>query len=170
MKRILVAGIGNIFCGDDAFGCEVVKQLKQSDLPAETTVTDFGIRSLDLAYALIDGYDAVVLVDAIPNTGQPGTVYLIEPDLNRLDGLDGIGVAAHDMNPMTALKIAQRAGGVKGKLFLIGCEPSVLDDQDGSMELSEPVRTAVPRAMEMIRSLIADLLSEKHPNIGLALA
>ena len=170
MKRVLLAGIGNIFCGDDAFGCEVVKRLKQAGLPEEATITDFGIRSVDLAYALTDGYDAVVLVDAIPNAGQPGMVYLIEPDLNRLDDGNDPGLSAHGMNPLTALRMAQRAGGVKGKLLLVGCEPSVLDDPDGSMELSEPVRDAVPRAVEMIRSLVTDLLSENHQNTGLVLA
>ena len=85
MKRILVAGIGNIFFGDDAFGCEVAKELAQRPLPEGVRVIDFGIRSYDLAYAIMDDYDATILVDASPRGSPPGTVYLIEPDLNKLD-------------------------------------------------------------------------------------
>ena len=81
MKKILVAGIGNIFFGDDAFGCEVARQLAQRPLPKGVCVTDFGIRSYDLAYAIMDGYDAIILVDATPQGAEPGTVYLIEPDV-----------------------------------------------------------------------------------------
>ena len=81
MKRILVAGIGNIFFGDDAFGCEVASQLRRKPLPEGVRVIDFGIRSYDLAYAIMDGYDATILVDATPQGSAPGTIYLIEPDL-----------------------------------------------------------------------------------------
>ena len=87
-SKILVAGIGNIFLGDDAFGSEVTRRLMGEALPTEVCVTDFGIRSYDLVYALMDGYDTTILVDIIAQ-GQPaGTVYLIEPDLNQLDQAD----------------------------------------------------------------------------------
>src|SRR5262249_6823047 len=107
MKKILIAGIGNIFYGDDAFGCEVIHQLLRSDLPEEVTAIDYGIRSYDLVYALTDGYDAVILVDAIPNQGKPGVVYLIEPDLARLDEMNRATVDAHGLNPLAVLQMAQ---------------------------------------------------------------
>ena len=86
-RRILVAGIGNIFFGDDAFGCEVAAELTQRSWPDGVSVLDFGIRGYDLAYAIMDGYDATILVDATPQGSAPGTIYLIEPDLKKLDEL-----------------------------------------------------------------------------------
>ncbi|MEO5717173.1 MAG: hydrogenase maturation protease, partial [Chthoniobacterales bacterium] len=87
MRKILVAGIGNIFFGDDAFGCEVASQLARRPLPEGVRVTDFGIKSYDLAYAIMDDYDAVILVDATSQGAEPGTLYLIEPDIKKLDDL-----------------------------------------------------------------------------------
>ena len=87
MKKILVAGIGNIFFGDDAFGCEVATQLARRPLPEGVRVTDFGIRSYDLAYAIMDDYDAVILVDATAQGAEPGTIYLIAPDIKKRDEL-----------------------------------------------------------------------------------
>ena len=106
MKKILIAGIGNIFHGDDAFGCEVVRQLEQCALPAEVIIMDFGIRSYDLAYALTGDYDATILVDAASRAAKPGTVYLIEPDLGRLNELESTSVDAHSMNPVAVLQLA----------------------------------------------------------------
>ena len=86
MPRILVAGVGNIFLGDDAFGVEVVRTPGKRELPARVRMVDFGIRGLDLAYALLDGYEAVILVDAVPRGGEPGQVYVIEPERSRRHG------------------------------------------------------------------------------------
>src|SRR5882672_1813652 len=86
--RILVAGIGNIFLGDDAFGSEVARKLQQCSLPKDVRVVDFGIRGFDLAYALLDGHEVTILVDATPRGGEPGTLYTIEPDLSELDELN----------------------------------------------------------------------------------
>src|SRR6202795_1169084 len=96
-NQILVAGIGNIFMGDDAFGVEVVKALRRCELPGEVKVLDIGIRSYDLAYAIMDGYEATILVDATPQGSAPGTIYLIEPDLKKLDELPDEAVNAHSM-------------------------------------------------------------------------
>jgi hydrogenase maturation protease len=161
MRRILIAGVGNIFHGDDGFGCEVVRQLKRCSLPDDVTATDFGIRSYDLAHALADGYDAVILVDVLPGNGQPGTVHVLEPDLDQLLESSAAAADAHSMNPLTALQTAQNAGGIQSKLFVVGCEPSTLEDDEGSMVLSEPVYNALPKAIEAIQQLVHEINSEQ---------
>lgn len=155
--QILVAGIGNIFFGDDGFGVEVARQLLQSDLPDEVQVVDFGIRSYDLAYAIMEDYEAVILVDTTQQGRPPGTVYLIEPDLGQLDKLNGEVVNAHSMNPVRVLYMVQSMGGQPGRLYLVGCEPAVLETENGYIGLSEVVHAAVPPAIKMIHSLIADI-------------
>src|ERR1700704_4403857 len=108
-QSILVAGIGNIFLGDDAFGCEVTRRLVERTWPDRVRIVDFGIRRFDLAYALLDGYDVTILVDATPRGGEPGTVYTIEPDLDHLDAVDGQGmmVETHGMNPLKVLRMVK---------------------------------------------------------------
>ena len=165
MKRILIAGVGNIFFGDDAFGCEVAKQLADRPLPEGVRVTDFGIRSYDLAYAMMDGYDATILVDASPQGSEPGSVYLIEPDLKKLDELQDEAVNAHSMNPVRVLQLVRSLGGTPGWLRVVGCEPAVLDVEEGAMGLSEKVRAAVAPAIEMIESLIREILCETGSTI-----
>ena len=157
MKRILVAGIGNIFFGDDAFGCEVAKELAQRPLPKGVRVIDFGIRSYDLAYAIMDNYDATILVDASPRGSSPGTVYLIEPDLNKLDEAPDEVINAHSMNPVRVLQMVRSLGGAARQLFVVGCEPETLESE-GDLGLSARVRAAVPTTVEMIERLIAALL------------
>jgi len=157
MKTILVAGIGNIFFGDDAFGCEVVRQLAHRPQPEGVRVIDFGIRSYDLAYAIMDNYDATILVDATPQGGLPGTLYLIEPDLKKLDELSNEAVNAHGMNPVRVLQLVRSLGGNPGWMRVIGCEPAVLESEEGAMGLSEKVQVAVMPAIEMIESLIRNI-------------
>jgi hydrogenase maturation protease len=161
-QPILVAGIGNIFFGDDAFGSEVARELMRRPMPEGVTVGDFGIRSYDLAYALMDGCDAI-LIDAVPRGERPGTLYWIEPDLAGLDRDGGEIPDAHSMSPVRVLRLVQSLGGRMGRLYLIGCEPSVLESDDGQMGLSENVQAAIPRAIEMIESLVDDLLHDKSP-------
>jgi hydrogenase maturation protease len=160
VKRILVAGIGNIFFGDDAFGCEVASQLRRKPLPEGVRVIDFGIRSYDLAYAIMDGYDATILVDATPQGSAPGTIYLIEPDLKKLDELPDEAVNAHSMNPVRVLQLVRSLGGRPGWLRVVGCEPAVLEAEEGEMGLSEKVQAAVAPAIEMIETLIREILEE----------
>jgi hydrogenase maturation protease len=160
MKNILVAGIGNIFFGDDAFGCEVVKQLLERPIPAGVTIKDFGIRSYDLAYAIMDGPDATIFIDATSRGEPPGTIFLIEPELNPLDNKSDEVVNAHSMNPVRVLQMVRSMGGKPGRLFLVGCEPAVLETAEGAISLSQPVQAAIAKAIEMIDSLIRDLLSE----------
>ena len=156
MKRILIAGIGNIFFGDDAFGCEVISELSRRNLSAEVCINDFGIRSYDLACALTKEYEAVILVDAAPRGQPPGTVYLIEPDREELQQLAPATPDEHSLDPANALKLAPSFDGFSGRLFLVGCEPAVLVSDDGTMGLSETVREAVPRAIDLIESLLRD--------------
>ena len=159
-SKILVAGIGNIFLGDDAFGSEVARRLMHETLPAEVRISDFGIRSYDLAYAMMDGYDATILVDTT-SKGQPaGTVYLIEPDLNELDQFDEKLADAHSMNPLKVLQMVRTFGTSPGKLYLIGCEPAILEREDGQIGLSESVEASVPEAIKMIKALVNDLLND----------
>ncbi|MDQ3117696.1 MAG: hydrogenase maturation protease [Verrucomicrobiota bacterium] len=157
MKKILVAGIGNIFFGDDAFGCEVATQLARRPLPEGVRVTDFGIRSYDLAYAIMDDYDAVILVDATPQGAEPGTIYLIEPDIKKLDDLPEEAVNAHSMNPVRVLQLVRSLGGNARWLRVVGCEPAVLESEEGAMGLSEKVQAAVGPAIEMIEGLIQEI-------------
>ncbi len=159
-SKILVAGVGNIFLGDDAFGSEVARQLTRETLPDEVRVTDFGIRSYDLAYAMMDGYDVTILVDITIQGQSPGTVYLIEPDLNQLGQLDEKVADAHSMNPVRVLQMLQTFEDSPGKLYLIGCEPEVLEVEDGQIGLSGSVARAIPQAIELIKSLVNDLLNE----------
>jgi hydrogenase maturation protease len=159
--KILVAGIGNIFLGDDAFGSEVARRLMNETLPEEVRVTDFGIRSYDLAYAMMEEYDVTIFVDITSQSQSPGTLYLIEPDLNQLDQLDEKMADAHSMNPVRVLQMLRTFGSSPKKLYLVGCEPATLEVEDGEIGLSESVEGAVPQAIELIKSLVDDLLNEK---------
>lgn len=157
-SKILVAGIGNIFLGDDAFGSEVARRLMDERLPPEVQVIDFGIRAYDLAYAIMDGYEVTILVDVTVQGQAPGTVYLIEPDLKQLDQFDANLADAHSMNPARALLVLRRFGSSPGKLYLIGCEPAILEVEDGQIGMSEAVEKSVPQAIEWIKTLVEDLL------------
>ena len=161
--RILVAGIGNIFCGDDAFGVETVRELQRRSLPEAVLVRDFGVRGHDLALALTEGYTAAILVDAAARGQPPGTVFVLElgaPELQAAEAFDGGG---HSLNPVAVLRLAAQFGAPLPKLILVGCEPAVLETEDGAIELSPPVQAAVPRAAALIESLVADLLQPAGP-------
>lgn len=166
MKKILIAGIGNIFFGDDAFGCEVAAQMARRAQPEGVRITDFGIRSYDLAYAIMDDYDAVILVDATPQGAEPGTLFLIEPDMKKLDALPEEAVNAHSMNPVRVLQLVRSLGGNTRWLRVVGCEPAVLEAEEGAMGLSEKVQAAVLPAIEMIESLIQEILSGAEPAVA----
>jgi len=156
MKKTLIAGIGNIFLGDDAFGCEVIRELSRLQLPENVRVEDFGIRAYDLALALTAGYDMVILVDTMLRQAAPGTVYLVEPDLQEIEKLAPTAPDPHSLNPVSVLQLARSIGPFTGKLLLVGCEPLVLGGDDGEMDLSQPVRKAVPQAVTMIQSLLRE--------------
>jgi hydrogenase maturation protease len=158
---ILVAGIGNIFLGDDGFGVEVVRRMAGRNLPAGVRVSDFGIRGFDLAYALQDGYETTILVDACPHGQAPGTLYVIEPDLKALDDPDSpqAMVEAHAMNPMSVLRMARAMNIELKNVLLVGCEPETLGGEEGQMGLSAPVEAAVDDAVKLVDSLVNRILS-----------
>jgi hydrogenase maturation protease len=160
-NSILIAGIGNIFLGDDAFGVEVARRLAERSLPPEVRVVDFGIRGLDLAYRLLEDFRALILIDAVPRGQPPGTLYLIEPDLESLAADDATNemVDAHRMVPEKVLRLAASMGARFGRVLLVGCEPMPFDSEtDLQMELSQPVRAAVDEAVVLIESRVSELL------------
>jgi hydrogenase maturation protease len=153
--KVLIACIGNIFLGDDGFGVEVARHLDTLDWPDGVTVKDFGIRGLDLAYALLEPRDLAILVDACPLGGTPGTVYVVEPDLE--DGADEkktAGIDPHNMHPLSVLRTAQSLGGLACPVLIVGCEPADLGPEEGKMGLSAPVAAAVNEAGRAVESLI----------------
>lgn len=158
--RILVAGIGNIFFGDDAFGVEVIRELNRSPLPEGVNAVDFGIRSYDLAYAIMDGYTATILVDITARGEPPGTLYLIELDKEKIGDLEATVPDGHSLDPVAVLRLVQSLGGYIARLYLVACEPAVLETENGQIGLSEPVQAAVPQAVQMIQRLVDQLRSE----------
>jgi hydrogenase maturation protease len=155
---ILIAGIGNIFLGDDAFGVEVVRRLSALKLPKNVRVRDFGIRGYDLAYALLDGYDTAILVDACARGDSPGTVYVIDIEDNDMARVESTPIALdpHTLNPVSVLRMARSMGPISKRVLLVGCEPASLGGEEGDMELSEPVSAAVDEAIKLIEKLIVD--------------
>jgi hydrogenase maturation protease len=159
--RILIAGIGNIFFGDDAFGVEVARQLTLQPLPEDVRVVDFGIRALDLTYALLEGYDFVILVDAVARGGEPGTLYVLEPVLDKFSEAEGAGVSieGHGMDPSKVLRLTQALGGRVDRVVIVGCEPAtVLVEEEMRDGISEPVLAAVDEAVLLIKSLVTRIL------------
>jgi hydrogenase maturation protease len=151
MPRTLVAGIGNIFLGDDGFGVEVAQRLAREALPACSRVADFGIRTLHLAYELLDGgYDTTILVDAAARGGAPGTVYLIEPEVDL--GAPSSPADGHSITPEALLAAVKALGGTPGRMLIVGCEPASLEEGIG---LSAPVAGAVDEAAQLVRELLA---------------
>jgi hydrogenase maturation protease len=160
-SRVLIAGVGNIFLGDDGFGVEVVKRLAGREMPGGVEVKDFGIRGMDLAYALQDDYEVVVFVDATPRGEKPGTVYLIEPEIEE-DG--GVVLDTHGMDPVKVIKFARALGPGPSRTLVVGCEPQVVlsgeDYDEMLMEMSEPVQAAVEEAVKMVESLVEEIAEE----------
>jgi hydrogenase maturation protease len=155
-KGVLIAGIGNIFHGDDAFGVEVAQRLLGKQLPAGVTVIDFGIRGFDLAFALLDGYETYILVDVVQRGQPPGTLYLIEPEIENATA-DRNG---HGMDPVRVLRLAQEMGGPSGRVLLVGCEPETFGpEEEGRMGLSAVVMEAVNAAVLKIETLVTECLS-----------
>ena len=159
--RVLVAGIGNVFMADDGFGVEVAHRLRERELAPGVDVVDFGIRGMDLVYALGEGYDAAVFVDAIPRGGAPGTLYLIEPQLAGTEPT----LDVHGMDPVKVLVLARELGAVPERVLVVGCEPQVRmtgDEQDVVVELSPPVLAAVDEAVVMVESVLEDLITVEN--------
>lgn len=158
---ILVAGIGNIFLGDDAFGVEVVRLLLRRRLPDSVSVKDFGIRGFDLAYALLDPWHTVILVDALPRGEAPGTLFVMEPNLAGM----GISISpdmafnGHGLDPARVLNLAASIGSVTAQIFIVGCEPQDFGDElEGRMGLSSPVQAVLEQACDMVERLMERIL------------
>ena len=159
---VLVAGIGNIFQGDDAFGVAVAQRLSGISLPTHVRVMDAGIRSLDLAFALMDEHALTILVDATSRGGEAGTIYTIEIEPSDIPDVQEKGslVNSHGLDPVRVLSLAKSMGARFGKTFLVGCEPLVIDcDETGDIGLSDPVQAAVAPAAETVLSLIEEFAS-----------
>jgi len=160
-KKILIAGIGNIFLGDDGFGVEVAGRLANHVFPSGVRVADFGIRGFDLAYALMDGYETTILVDAYPGEGQPGSLFVVEPDLQDLNSAESPPgfIEPHAMNPIHMLQMAISMGGQLKRILLVGCVPATLGPEEGQMGLSEPVTGAIEEAVKLIDTLVTRILA-----------
>ena len=163
--KVLIAGVGNIFLGDDAFGVEVAQRLAGRTLPEGVQVVDFGIRGFDLAFALMDAWDAVILVDAMARGVEPGTVAAIEPDLESLEtaSIADPALETHGMHPANVLRMVKAMGGTPPPVILVACEPQDLGGEDGRMGLSEPVQAAVDQAVVLIERLVQDLARRRMP-------
>jgi hydrogenase maturation protease len=159
--RILVAGIGNVFLGDDGFGVEVARRLSGRELPPRVEVADFGIRGMDLAYALQADYDAVVFVDTAPRGEAPGTLSVIEPELDPGE----VVIDTHGMDPVRVLGLARALGRVPPRVLVVACEPERIvhgeHDEDLVGELSPPVAAAVDEAVQLVAELTAELSRRK---------
>lgn len=159
MTRILVACVGNIFRSDDGFGVEVAAHLSAEEstqpLPDDVRVVDFGIRSVHLVYELLSGYDVLVLVDTVGRqSGPPGTLYLIEPDLppRALSGeVPEVVMDAHDLSPGGAMTLVPVLGGHVDRILVVGCQPETVEDGIG---LSPVVQAAVAPAAAMVRDTV----------------
>jgi hydrogenase maturation protease len=158
-KQILVAGVGNAWMKDDAFGGMVAKRLTEGDLPSGVSVFDFGTGGLDLAYEVMRGYDALILVDISRQDGEPGTLYVMEPDPKEIEPIeDGQVVNPHGMDPQTVLRFVKTVGGWPGKVMVVACEPAVVEEM--GLGLSPAVEQAVERGVSLVRETIEELRSD----------
>ncbi len=156
-KQILVAGIGNAWMRDDGFGGEVAKLLTERELPPGVHVVDFGSGGLDLAYEVMRGYDALILVDVSRQGGPAGTLYVMEADPADVDGQieDGQMLDPHGMDPQTVLRFVKYVGGWPGRVFVVACEPEVVEDV--GLGLSDAVSAALGQAADVVLETIAEL-------------
>ena len=160
VSGILVAGVGNLFLGDDGFGPEVARRLAAGSLPDGVRVVDYGIRGMHLAYDLLEGYDALVLVDATPGPARPGDLRVLEV------GADDLGEGAfdaHGMDPVAVLANLEALGGSLPRTFVVGCQPADVDERIG---LSPVVAAAVDQATRIVRDLVDDLIESRTAGVG----
>jgi hydrogenase maturation protease len=151
--RALVAGIGNIFFADDGFGVEVARRLVGREVPAGVRVADFGIRGVHLAYELLDGYDLLVLVDAMQLGKPPGTVAVVEVELDSAEPIGGLD--AHTMTPATVVANLERLGGHVERIIIVACQPAAIEEGIG---LSPAVAAAVDGAVDLVLDVLNDSL------------
>ena len=153
--RILVAGVGNVFLRDDAFGVEVVRLLAERPQPPGVQIRDFGIRGVHLVYELLNGYDLFVLVDAAPRGEAPGTVAVLEVDLSEDRDAQPV-IVAHSLTPDAIFGLLSSLGGHLGRSRVVACEPAEID---AGMGLSDPVQEALPHAVRTVEEILSVGLS-----------
>jgi len=159
VKRILVAGIGNAWMKDDAFGGKVAARLEDEELPPGVAVFDFGTGGLDLAYEVMRGYSALLLVDVSRQGGAPGTLYVMDASEDEIEPIgDGETISPHGMDPQSVLRFVKTVGGWPGKVVVIACEPG--DVEEMGIGLSPDVEEAVGRAVELVLETIAELQTD----------
>lgn len=156
---ILVAGVGNIFLGDDAFGSHVARRMIECFRASNVRIIDFGIRGLGLAYALTEGYDASIIVDTFARGAEAGTIYVVEPDASEIDRA-AERIEAHAMDPVRILALARSMGAELRNVRIVGCEPATFEPNEG-MDLSPHVAAAVEPAIQIIQSLIEAFLPKE---------
>lgn len=156
-QQILIAGIGNAWLRDDGFGGEVARALTERPLPEGVQVMDFGSGGLDLAYEVMRGYDALILVDISRQGSAPGTLYIMEPTEDEVEGdiEDGQMLDPHGMDPQTVLRFVKYVGGWPGRVLVVACEPEVVEDV--GIGLSDPVQGAVARAVDVVLETVQEL-------------
>ena len=159
LRSILIAGVGNAWLRDDGFGGEVARQLADRALPEGVAVMDAGTGGLDLAYEVMRGYDALVILDVSKQGGEPGTLYVMEPDEESVPGgiEDGDVINPHGMDPQTVLRFVKSVGAWPGRVMVIACEPA--DVEEMGWGLSDEVRDAVARAVDLVVETVAELQS-----------
>lgn len=159
-KRVMIAGVGNMFMKDDGFGGEVVKKLLHKKFPEGVEIKDFGTGGLKLAYDLMRGYDALILLDASARGEKPGTLYLIEPNEKEVDGNleNGIIIDPHGSDPATVLKFVKSIGSWPAKVLIVACEPETVDDFE--IGLSKTVNDSIDKAAEMVEDIIKEIYAE----------
>ena len=159
-KRVMIAGVGNMFMKDDGFGGAVIKKMLDKEFPEGVEVKDFGTGGLKLAYDLMKGYDGLILLDASSRGEKPGTLYVIEPNENDIDpDLEHGGpIDPHGADPATVLRFVKSIGSWPGKVLIVGCEPETVDDFE--IGLSEPVNAAIDKAVEMVDDIIKEIYSD----------
>jgi hydrogenase maturation protease len=163
--RVLCAGIGNVFFSDDGFGVAVADRLKRMSVPDGVVVEDYGIRGVHLAYELLDGYDALVLIDTLPPGDEPpGTVVVFEPDSTPTEAGGDVAPAmdAHTMTPVAVLTTLASLGGSVERVVVVGCRPATIE---GGMGLSEPVAGAIDRAVETVIELLIELVGNRPTDV-----
>ncbi len=163
LRKVLIAGVGNAWLRDDGFGAEVARRLEQRDLPEGVAVMDAGTGGLDLAYEVMRGYDALVILDVSRQGGEPGTLYVMEPDEESVDGAieDGQVVNPHAMDPQTVLRFVKSIGAWPGKVVVIACEPA--DVEEMGWGLSDQVKEAVERAVDLVVETVDELRAAPAP-------
>ncbi len=159
-KRVMIAGVGNMFMKDDGFGGAVIKKMLHKTFPEGVEIKDFGTGGLKLAYDLMKGYDGLILLDASQRGDKPGTLYVIEPEETSVESNleDGGPIDPHGSDPATILRFVKGIGAWPAKVFIVACEPGVVDDFE--IGLTEPVNAAVDKAVELVDDILKEIYTE----------